>query len=149
MLKKEHICSCGRKSMGFKQCVSCRQKKYQQNTQDRKNKQAEKDDNSDLDSYFEFHIDFIKKNECSCMECGVKLSNPDRWNVCHILPKKIFKSVRSLLENSIYLCRTHHQEFDNTWERASKMKVWAIAVQKVKSFIFVVKEKHKILNHFN
>ncbi len=146
---KEHICECGRKSKGYKQCGICRQKKYAEKSANRKNEKAEKEDNSDLVEYFKYHIDFIKKNDCRCMECNVPLKNgADTWNVCHILPKSIFKSVRSIKENCIYLCRNCHQNLDSSFTNAKKMKVWNYVKKTALSLLHLVKEKHKILEQF-
>lgn len=146
---KEHICECGRKSKGYKQCGVCRQKKYAEKSANRRNEKSEKEDNTDLVDYFKYHIDFIKKNECRCMECGVSLkSSADEWNVCHVLPKSIFKSVRSIKENCIYLCREHHGKFDSNFVNAKKMKVWNHAKKIALSILHLVKEKHKILEQY-
>lgn len=145
---KEHICHCGRKSKVYKECPQCRSKKYAQKSADRKNKLADKEDKSDISEYYNYHIENIKKTNAKCEECGVILFKPDTWNVCHIIPKGVFNSVRSVKENCIYLCRQHHAEFDMTFESAKKMKVWATAINRFKQFAHLVKETHKYLNNF-
>lgn len=149
ILIKEHICECGRKSKGYKQCAVCRQKKYAEKTANKKNEKAEQEDNSDLVEYFKYHIDFIKKNECRCMECNATLKNVvSAWNIAHILPKSNFKSVRSVKENCIYLCRNCHGQFDSSFTNAKKMKVWNHAKKIALSLLHLVKEKHKILEQY-
>ena len=103
---------------------------------------------NDLDKYFNNHIEFMKKNNSRCAECNEVIYTPSRWNVCHLLPKGIFKSVRSLNENVIYLCRLHHATFDQSYDSAKKMKIWNEAVLKVQSFLHIVKEKHKSLENY-
>jgi 5-methylcytosine-specific restriction endonuclease McrA len=149
--KKHYICDCGAKSFGFKNCISCRSKKYAENSKKRNAISISdnvQEDKSDLDSYFDEHIKAIEKYSSCCENCHKKISKPTRWNVAHILPKSIFKSVRSLSLNSIYLCRDCHGQFDSSFTNAQKMKVWITAKKRVGQFIHIVKEKHKILEQY-
>lgn len=147
--KKAHICDCGRKSYGFRKCQVCRSKKYADNAIKRKSEKGGESGIDEIDDYFNYHIGVIIKNKVCCAECGVRLPQiPDRKNVCHLLPKSIFPSVRAIKENCIYLCWQHHADFDSTYEKAQKMKIWDYVKQKVSEFRHLVKERHKILTHF-
>jgi hypothetical protein len=146
--KKINTCDCGRPAYGFKQCNVCRRKKYITNQNNKKNKRAEKESMEDLDNYYRHHIQTIHDNKAKCAECGTQIINPTKWNVCHILPKEHFPSVRSLIYNAIYLCRDHHAQFDSTYENAQSMKIWVEVKRKAQEFIPLVKEKHKILHYF-
>jgi 5-methylcytosine-specific restriction endonuclease McrA len=73
-----------------------------------------------------------------CSECG-RSTNKDsekyfKWSICHIVPKSICPSVAKNYFNWIELCQTCHQEFDNTFERASKMKCFHEAKTKFQLF---------------
>lgn len=147
--KKFHICECGRNAYSFKRCGICRGKKYAENALKRKSERGGESGIDDLDNYFNFHIGNIIKTKACCAECGVRLPQiPDRKNVCHVLPKTTFVSIRSVHENCIYLCWQHHSEFDSTYEKAKKMKVWATAVSIFKTLKPLIKERHKILQHY-
>lgn len=60
-----------------------------------------------------------------CVECGKTTNKKNdryyRWSVCHIVPKSLIKSVATNEFNFIELCQLHHQEYDNTFDRAAKM----------------------------
>lgn len=146
--KKIHICDCGRKSYGFRKCEQCRKKAYILNQINRKNKRADKESMGDLDNYYRHHIQTIHDTNAKCAECGKLITNPTKWNVCHLLPKEHFPSVRSLIYNAIYLCRDHHTQFDSTYENAQCMNIWDLVKKKVQGFISLVKEKHKILHYY-
>lgn len=114
----------------------------------RKNRKAFKESLNDLDEYFDYHIKEIIRVKAKCAECGIEIKEPTRWNVCHILPKSIFGSVRSLKENAIYLCREDHATFDSNYDNARKMKIWRDVVAAYNNFKHLVKERHKILYFF-
>lgn len=84
-----------------------------------------------------------------CANCGA--SNPELklnpklrklWKSCqaHLLPKKIFKSIKTHPLNGmvlgagfghISLCYCH-DDYDHDWERASKMNIWPEVVRRFK-----------------
>lgn len=109
-----------------------------------------KEERKDLPIYFEYHISRIKR----CENCGNYIPNPGVKNVAHILPKSIFKSVNSHLDNVLYLCTIFdgdnacHETFDKSWESAKSMPVWDLAISRYLKFRQFVTEKSFILNHF-
>jgi hypothetical protein len=73
-----------------------------------------------------------------CIECGLGTNVKDdkyyRWSVCHIVPKSLVPSVATYEHNWIELCQHHHQEFDNTFDRAAAMKCFREAKMKFRLF---------------
>lgn len=57
-----------------------------------------------------------------------------RWSICHIVPKSLVKSVATNENNWIELCMEHHGDFDNTFERTSKMMCFIEAKRKFQLF---------------
>jgi hypothetical protein len=90
-----------------------------------------------LDEWFEKKVSELTD---VCMECGGPTKTAiyvmDRECVSHVLPKRksMFPSVATHDENAMELCTKNgcHHEYDSSWENASKMKVWPIAVEKFK-----------------
>ena len=74
----------------------------------------------------------------NCLECGASTNKDNnkyyRWSVCHITPKSLCPSVAKNFFNWLELCQQCHQEFDNTFERSSKMKVFDEAKRKFRLF---------------
>jgi hypothetical protein len=145
--KKVHICDCGRKSYGFKKCGVCRAKSYNEKSKIRKANVS--GGGEDIGSFFERHIKELKNREVKCAECGAVITNPDSKNVCHILPKSIFKSIATTDENILYMCWAHHSMYDSSWEKAKTMKIWPIVVSRVRAMSIIIKERHKILYNFD
>lgn len=97
-----------------------------------------------LESFFHRH----SGKRAYCAECGRPLYNTNPTEIAHILPKGIFKSVATNDNNFLYLCFTHHSQFDMSWKKAMGMKCWPKAIEKFKLFEHEVQENHKILNYF-
>lgn len=146
--KKLHICECGRNSYGYKRCQSCRSKEYQKRIKHRK-QETSKVLGDNLAEYYTHHINKIQSGLYHCEECDTPIyKKTTSTNVAHILPKSVFISVRSLLENYLYLCGDCHSKYDSSYENAAKMKVWAIALNRLKAFLHLVREKRKELQYF-
>jgi hypothetical protein len=70
----------------------------------------------------------------------------------HILPKRKehgFPSIADNIENLLVLSPTcgHHKKYDNTWEDAATMKVWPLAVKKIKKMLpFIAASEMKNLH---
>lgn len=82
----------------------------------------------------------IKERSGKCMECGEPIPLAfAHHSIAHILPKSSkngFPSVATNEHNWIELgasCGCHHR-FDSSWEKASKMKVFAIAKLRFQKF---------------
>ena len=145
--KKVHICDCGRKSYGFKKCGVCRAKSYNEKSKIRKANVSCAGE--DIGSFFERHINGLKNRGGRCAECGAVIATPDSKNVCHVLPKSIFKSIATTDENIIYMCWAHHSMYDSSWDKAKSMKIWPIIAGRVRAMLPIIKERHKILHNFD
>ena len=79
-----------------------------------------------------------------CQACSSKELNPKKkdritlCNVCHILPKRIYKSVATCRDNIVFLHESEHTVFDMYLDRMEFDKletefpfVWKYAVKKV------------------
>lgn len=144
ILKKVNDCECGRKAYGFKKCGVCRSKLYSERSKDRKVLSV----GDGVGSFFERHIKHIESQKLKCLECGIPLRNADSRNVAHVLKKSIFKSIATEDLNIMYLCWQHHSDYDSSFEKAKKMKIWSAAVGRVKQMSVLIKERHKDLSHF-
>ena len=73
-----------------------------------------------------------------CIECGRSTNKLNdkyfRWSVCHLVPKSLVPSAATNEFNWIELCQDHHNEFDSTFEKASKMKCFHEAKTKFQLF---------------
>jgi len=73
-----------------------------------------------------------------CCECGKTTSKNNekyyRWSICHITPKSLVPSVATNEYNWIELCQQHHQEFDNTFDKAAAMMCFGEIKQKFQLF---------------
>lgn len=88
-----------------------------------------------------------------CAECGAKSfkNHPTQftWSIAHIVPKSLCPSVSTHYLNFIELCWLHHQEFDSTFDKASKMLVFAEAKSKFSEFKHLLpKEELRKVNPF-
>lgn len=90
---------------------------------------------SDLELYFRICRHKMTGN---CIECGKSTQKKDDtyffWSIAHICAKSTVPSVALHPENWLELCQQHHQEFDNTFERASKMMCFIEAKRKFQLF---------------
>ena len=85
-----------------------------------------------------------------CQECGGFIpSGFYRHAIAHILQKRKeygFPSVATHPSNRLFLCAGNgcHQIYDSSWEAASKMKVWPLAVIAfVEMYPFIDPSEHK------
>lgn len=79
-----------------------------------------------------------------CIECGSstrKAHDDFFWRICHIVPKSLVPSVALNENNWVELCWLHHQEFDNTFDKAAAMQCFPEIKQKFQLF------KHLIPPH--
>lgn len=87
-----------------------------------------------LEKWYDMIMDL---EEGVCWETGDKINKKDRlgWHgsISHIFSKKLFPSVATHQLNYLILSMWNgsHGTFDSSWERASKMKVWRIAVNRM------------------
>lgn len=86
--------------------------------------------------FFEAQVARIPRH---CENCDKKLgSHPPgglKSYVCHIVPKKNFKSVMFVEANIWFGCLECHTNYDNNWKKATSMKIWPVVVERFKSFM--------------
>ncbi len=119
--------------------------------------EVESDDNKalakDYDALDKWFKERRKEMVGCCIECGKTTSkNNDKyykWSVCHIVPKSLVKSVATNDLNWIELCQQHHQEFDNTFDKAAAMMCFGEAKLKFQLFKHLIppQELRKINPH--
>jgi hypothetical protein len=91
----------------------------------------------ELDAWY---ADRVKTMSDHCMECRERIATWNAWYakaaIAHILPKKLFRSVRTHPLNYLILgggCG-HHYQYDRSWESAATMKVFPLAIERLMQF---------------
>ena len=140
MERKTYKCKkCGRnvliRSHGL--CQICRSKELHP----KKNKiltcsKKRKLENPDLSGFFRLMLEELSTIRMSMT--GKAIHFPTVCNVCHILPKRIYKSVATCRDNIVFLHESEHTVFDMYLDRMEFDKletefpfVWKYAVKKV------------------
>jgi len=103
-----------------------------------KQKQKLKEAKPDRDKQLEWFKARISESKGRCVECGSLINkNVFAFAVCavaHVLPKRnnLFPSVATHPDNSLELCAENgcHAKYDKSWDDASQMKCWPLAVEK-------------------
>jgi hypothetical protein len=77
--------------------------------------------------------------------CGTKLLTSETWRlkaiVCHILPKRDFRSVMLHPLNRWFGCLDCHHDYDDKgWTYAVTMNVWPVVVARFKGFMHMLKD---------
>lgn len=109
-----------------------------------KSRKPKAEDKTPLGPWFDYHNNRYNWN---CENCNILLNpySPQVASSCqaHILPKKLFDSVKNVLENHMLLggmfqeCHCH-KKFDSSWETAAEMPVFQTAIIRVKSFYHLI-----------
>ena len=99
-----------------------------------KQEKAERGENkTELQTWYD---GIMKKEDGVCWETGVNINKADKkgWHgsIAHVLPKEHFPSVATHPLNYIILSMWNgaHSNYDSSWSKASKMKVWPEAVDR-------------------
>lgn len=77
----------------------------------------------------------MEREEGRCWETGERINKEDKFgwqgSIAHVLPKSLFPSVATHPLNYMILKMWGgtHGNYDASWERAAKMKVWPHAVK--------------------
>lgn len=108
-----------------------------------KKKAQEKAEKPKAEELAEWFIQRVAEQTGVCMECnGSTISElyvHQKACVAHVLAKRdtMFPSVATHPENALELCTINgcHDRYDKSWEDASKMNVWPIAVAKFKKIL--------------
>lgn len=110
-----------------------------------KQKEKIKADKPRKDALSKFFAEMILAMPKNCMECGANLKPSmiinERTIIAHILEKRHFKSIEVDKDNILYLCQLCHGVYDNF--NPTKMKVFELAKQRVKSLLPKIKEEEK------
>lgn len=122
-------------------CQACRSKELTPKKKDRitsiKNSSKKKKlENPDLSGFFRLMLEELSSIRMSMT--GKAIHFPTVCNVCHILPKRIYKSVATCRDNIVFLHESEHTVFDMYLDRMEFDKletefpfVWKYAVNKV------------------
>lgn len=104
-----------------------------------------------LSVYYDTLISRCSQSE----ESGEYISNPSRMNVCHIFPKRRYKSVEDNLENYVFLTAEEHANLDrlldlNDFETIEKefKNSWSIICQRAKHLLTLLKESGNLRTKF-
>ncbi len=122
---------------------------------------------SDVDKEFRERVELFFQNAAKiiaqhpyCHECeliGIKTFIPEKYYrhaSAHCLPKRKeygFPSIADNVENLLVLATTcgHHYRYDSSWTTASQMKIWPIALEKIKKMLpFIAASEMKNLPEF-
>jgi hypothetical protein len=91
-----------------------------------------KGDKTDLHKWY---TKIMESEEPKCWETGERLNKADKlgWHgsVAHILCKSLYPSVATHPQNYMILSMWNgsHANYDSSWEKAAKMKVWPYALK--------------------
>jgi uncharacterized protein YlaI len=105
-------------------------------------KRSRKKMDKGLIAYYEFGLSI---STWCCEECKKRIPHSEQWQwfsaQAHILPKDKFKSVAAQVLNRLHLCPDCHTDWDSSWQKAQTMKVFNVAIERLKQFTHQVKEK--------
>jgi len=153
--KNKECIECGRTDMPWfskKRCKYCAMQSYgKPKALTEKTREKKKEQSAERDVYFKTLIPLCKKSD----ESGVTIYNPTRANICHIFPKRIYKSVQSNLDNHIFLTLDEHTRFDyllDTFDFQQLEKEfknsWKKVLIKVKKLLPLVVENKRLKMYF-
>lgn len=76
-------------------------------------------------------------------QCGKRLFAQDTWRIkaliCHVVPKKNFRSVMLHPLNRWFGCHDCHHDYDDKgWTHAVTMKVWPVCVDRFREFMRLI-----------
>jgi hypothetical protein len=150
---------------GLKVCQPCKIKsdgskmsKTKIKSSNPKTSAKRKEERIELPKFFEKAISELKENSI-CANCGCSINygyNP-HWNIAHILPKHLYKSVMSDELNWIPLCsskdrsdgKSCHTDFDSNISSIQDMPCFKVAKEKFEKFKSKVTERGKIFYIFD
>lgn len=100
-----------------------------------------------LNIYFDYHIGICERSE----ESNTPIPNPGRINICHIFPKRLYKSVEDNLDNVVYLEIQEHVRFDYLLDTFNFKQLekeftnsWGIVCKRVRKLLPLIKEQKKL-----
>lgn len=111
MIQKNKTCiECGRSDLPHfsnKRCIYCAKKSYKKPV-----KLFSKKEKPLLDIYFDERLKESEKNPFS-FETNKWIRELSRKNICHLLPKRTYKSVEANEDNFVLLTYEEHTRFDH------------------------------------
>lgn len=91
-----------------------------------------------------FFDSMVKIMPLHCENCGKRIiftAAGKKAHVCHIVPKRHFKSVQTHPENRWFGCIDCHTDYDNKgWSFAVTMEVWPVCVERFRRFMSLIKD---------
>lgn len=127
-------------------CPSCRSKEMPKKVYRKKKKEG-------LSDFFGEMIEFLRLSGISYT--GRSIYEPSVCNICHILPKRIYKSVAKERMNIIFLTEDEHTLFDRyldclEFDELERVfgAVWELALRQVKNMYDegLIKENGRLLS---
>lgn len=107
----------------------------------------------DLEGYFQYHLAKLRNKPFS-EESGRRIE-PSKFSICHIFPKRIYKSVANHRENYVYLTWQEHADFDRLLDQMDFPsleerfpKTWPKIKQRAGKILPEIKEYGKLLEKF-
>jgi hypothetical protein len=124
-------------------CAFHIQHKDQDESQQRWDQPVKTHDDKLLHKYF-LEQSVLRPKYCE-NRCGNKLIGQETWRlkafVCHIVPKKTFKSVMLHPLNRWFGCLDCHHDYDDKgWTHAVTMPVWPVCVERFKEFMTLISD---------
>lgn len=154
--RKKKICNvCHNESYIFSRgrCKPCASKDYgfiKQSPATQKRKSGKQD-------VTEFFKGLLADVAPICEESGTKIRMLSHWNMCHILPKRLYKSIATDRRNIVVLTLENHTKLDNSLDKMDLQKVekdfpnsYPIMLQRVKEMLKdgSIKEQGKLRMKF-
>ena len=115
--------------------------------------QGEVESKQEITPQYQWYCDRRVEMTNVCIECGNSTRKAHdkyfTWSICHIVPKSLVPSVAMDENNWVELCWLHHQEFDNTFDKAAAMQCFGEIKQKFQLFKHLIppQEMRKINPH--
>lgn len=148
--QKKKICkSCGNERYIFskgrcKQCTVIEQRVKLNNNSKNKKDQS-------LENFFNALIEKCAYSE----EDGTPIPNPNKSNICHIFPKRKYKSVSTDFDNCIFLTFDQHTQFDNYLDKLDFANLeknfpnaWDKVITRVKKLLPKITETGRLKTQF-
>ena len=113
-----------------------------------KTRERRKENKACLDFYFDYHIQRCNSSE----ETGKAIYSATRANICHLLPKRTYKSVMCNVDNCVYLTLDEHTRFDYLLDTFQFDKLekefknsWPLCCKRYRKLIPLCEEKGKLI----
>jgi hypothetical protein len=147
MSKNKKCTVCGRDDQPWfskRRCKGCAMQSYKKPSKmTKKTATRKKEQSSVRDVYFETLIGMCRMSE----ESWQPIPSPTRANICHLFPKRRYKSVQANLDNHVFLTLAEHNLFDklldtHDYPELEEMFVnsWAMIRERMKKLLPLIEE---------